>query len=174
MTKHRWITRLSSIVLIAAVAFAVGVMQPSMQASSQGSLVREMTILMGEMFFQASGQAQNEDIRFELAIPYRVTFRNVGSLPHRVKFGRGLIIEEGVPFAYSEDLFDGVNVQISGDTTDGLFKVKTTELTELDLDPGVEIDVEFTLTQDKQGAWELGCFVIGHYEAGMRANLVVE
>jgi len=136
---------------------------------------REMTILMGEFFFQVEGQDRNETIVLESGVPYRVTFRNVGNTVHRVKFGRGLIIEEGVPFAYTENLFDDVPLQIEGVSAGDIdFRVLTDRLLELDLDPGGEMDIVFTLPQNAQGAWELGCFVIGHYEAGMLAPLTVQ
>lgn len=136
-------------------------------------LEREMTVLMGEMFFQEEGAAQNAAIRLQTTVPYRVTFKNMGDLPHRVKFGRGLIVEEGVPFAYTENLFDRVAVKING-TDEVSFRVISDQLLELDLDPGQEVEMVFTLPLSSKGEWELGCFVIGHYEAGMRAPLVVE
>ncbi|UCH25239.1 MAG: hypothetical protein JSV66_15085, partial [Trueperaceae bacterium] len=39
---------------------------------------QEIIINMGEMFFQRTGQAQNETISLETAVPYRLTFRNIG------------------------------------------------------------------------------------------------
>ena len=137
-------------------------------------LQRDLTISMGEMFFQLEGQDQNETITLEAGIPYRITFSNVGTLVHRVKFGRGLVIEEGVPFAYTEDLFAGVPVKILGlEDLDGV-RIISDQLIELDLDAGKQVEVTFTLPVMKAGEWELGCFVIGHYEAGMRTTLVIE
>jgi len=135
---------------------------------------RELTITMGEFFFQAEGQEQNETIVLETAVPYRVTFKNVGNTIHRVKFGRGLVVEEGVPFDYTEHLFTNIPLRIEGFNNDAEFRVNTNQLLELDLEPGSELVVVFTLPQGAQGNWELGCFVIGHYEAGMRTDLVVE
>jgi uncharacterized cupredoxin-like copper-binding protein len=31
----------------------------------------------------------------------------------------------------------------------------------------------FNLSEEAQGEWEIGCFVPGHYEAGMHAPLLV-
>jgi len=135
----------------------------------------EMTILMGEFFFQVEGQDKGEALVLETGVPYRITFRNIGNTVHRVKFGRGLVIEEGVPFAYTENLFDNVPLRIEGIGDGGVdFRVVTDRLLELDLDPGGEMDIVFTLPQGAQGEWELGCFVIGHYEAGMLAPLMVQ
>lgn len=155
-------------VLVAVLSLAVATL-----GQAQG-LERELTITMGEFFFQASGQQPNEPITLDTAVPYRITFRNVGSAVHRVKFGRGLIVEEGVPFAYTENLFTNVPLRIEGvDSNDSAFRVNTNQLIELDLEPKGEIAIVFTLPVGSQGTWELGCFVIGHYEAGMRTDLIV-
>ncbi len=139
---------------------------------SQG-LERQLTIEMGEMYFQGAGQAQNEAISLDVGVPYRITFRNVGDEVHRVKFGRGLIVEEGVPFAYAENLFTKVPVKVQGLGATPAFRIITNELIELDLEAGQEVEVLFTLPSSALGNWELGCFVIGHYEAGMRTDLNV-
>lgn len=140
-------------------------------AAAQG-LERTMTIEMGEMYFQVPGQPQNAEIALDVAVPYRITFSNVGTVRHNVKFGSGLITEEGVPFAYADNLFQNVPLKVLG-PGGASFRVVTNELLELDLDPGQSVDVIFTLPAERTGTWEIGCFVIGHYEAGMLAPLVV-
>jgi uncharacterized cupredoxin-like copper-binding protein len=141
--------------------------------AAQG-LQSEVTILMGEMYFQEQGSDQNEAITLETVTPYKVTFQNVGAMVHRVKFGRGLVVEEGVPFDYNEHLFDGVTVKIKGAGEETTFRVIANQLLELDLDPGEVVEMVFTLPASAAGEWELGCFVVGHYEAGMRAPLIIE
>lgn len=154
------------LVVLAVIASSIGWAQ---------GLERQLTITMGEFYFQVQGQGRNEAISLEVAVPYRVTFKNEGNVVHRVKFGRGLIVEEGVPYAYAENLFNDVPLRVEGITESGAdFRVTTNQMIELDLEPGGEIAVVFTLPQSAQGTWELGCFVIGHYEAGMRANLIVQ
>ena len=32
----------------------------------------------------------------------------------------------------------------------------------------------FTLPEDRRGEWATGCFLSGHYEAGMHGTLIVE
>lgn len=147
-------------------------------AIAQG-LEREITILMGEMYFQAEGGEANAPIDLETGVPYRITFENVGDVVHRVKFGRGVMAEEGSPYAYSEDLFSYVRVRVIGTSGEQQFAVDTDFLGELDLEPGATVEMTFTLTNDKQGEWEIGCFVPStvnnpnHWLAGMRAPLVV-
>ncbi len=143
-------------------------------SKSQGSIEREITILMGDQFFQVQGAAPNIPINLEVAVPYLITFKNVGKAVHRVKFGRGVEIEEGEPFTYVEDLFEGVKATASGETATGRFSIDMERFSELQVDPGVELTIEFTLPQSKKGEWEIGCFFPGHYDAGMFAPLTVQ
>ncbi|MBI1744220.1 hypothetical protein HYR54_14295 [Candidatus Acetothermia bacterium] len=145
---------------------------PTVQA--QGNLETKLTLTMGEFFFQAEGAAKNAPIKLQTAVPYRMKFKNVGKIVHRIKIGRGLQVEEGVPHDYAEHLFDGVEVRIEGKLASGNFKVDTQRLTQLELEAGAELDVIFTLPISKKGEWELGCFVVNHYEAGMSNKLIVE
>ena len=146
--------RLSIVIAVLAMGFAL----------AQG-LERTLTIEMGEMYFQVPGQPQNAEIVLEVAVPYRITFTNVGNVRHNVKFGRGVITEEGVPFAYADNLLQAVPLKVLGAGGSG-FRVVTNELLELDLDPGQSVEVILTLPAGR-------CFVVGHYEAGMRAPLTV-
>lgn len=156
-----------------ALGFVAGV------ASAQG-LERELTIRMGEMYFQIDGQAENEAIELETGVPYRVTFINEGDVVHRVKFGRGVTAEEGVPYDYVENLFDGVFTRAEGVAEGNQFAVDTERLLELDVEPGAEVVFTFTLPSSTAGEWEIGCFVPStqdtpnHYTAGMRAPLIVQ
>ena len=147
-------------------------------AFAQG-LERELTILMGEMYFQVEGQEANAPIDLETGVPYRITFVNEGDVVHRVKFGRGVVAEEGSPYAYAEDLFSYTRVRVIGTSGEQQFAVDTDFLGELDLQPGASVEMVFTLSNDKKGEWEIGCFVPStannpnHWLAGMHAPLVV-
>lgn len=163
---------LTILIVALVVAFAAS------PAIAQG-LEREFTILMGEMYFQVEGEQQNAPIELEAGAPYRITFENVGDMVHRVKFGRGVVAEEGSPYAYVEDLFSYTRVRVIGTSGEQQFAVDTDFLGELDLEPGATVEMVFTLTNDKQGEWEIGCFVPStattpnHWMAGMRAPLNV-
>ncbi len=147
-------------------------------AMAQG-LEQTLTVQMGEMYFQVEGSAPNAAIELETGVPYTITFENVGAVTHKVQFGRGVLVEEGVPFAYGEDLFDGVRVRVVGTSGEQQFAIESNYLFELDVDPGATVEMSFTLPNSAQGAWEIGCFVPStatapnHYVAGMRAPLLV-
>lgn len=136
---------------------------------------RTLTILMGEMFFQVEGTEPGAEIRLEALVQHRVLFRNVGQEVHRAKFGRDLITEGETPSGYEENLFDDVFVRIRG-WRDGrvVSRIITDRLIELDLEPEEELELIFTFPRDSRGTWEIGCFVEGHYEAGMFASVIVE
>lgn len=167
---HRIVKTLTFVLVAAALVGA---------ASAQG-LESELTIRMGEMYFQLEGQEENEPIVLEAGVPYRVTFVNEGDTVHRVKFGRGVTAEEGVPYDYVENLFDGVFTRAAGMAGGRQLAVDTDRLLELDVDPGAVVLFTFTLPTSTRGEWEIGCFVPGsqdgpnHYIAGMRAPLIIE
>ncbi|MDZ7799727.1 MAG: hypothetical protein U5K81_02890 [Trueperaceae bacterium] len=148
-------------------------------AWAQG-LGEDLTVRMGEMYFQIEGQEKNAPIELEAGVPYRITFVNEGDVEHRVKFGRSVEAEEGVPFDYAEHLFDGVFTRATGMAGNRQFSVDTGQLLELDVQPGAVVLVSFTLPTSTRGEWEIGCFVPAtrdtpnHYIAGMRAPLIIE
>jgi uncharacterized cupredoxin-like copper-binding protein len=41
------------------------------------------------------------------------------------------------------------------------------------VEPGGQVELTLTLPADAEGVWEMGCFIEGHYEAGMLGQLVV-
>jgi len=46
---------------------------------------------------------------------------------------------------------------------------------ELEVEPGVnDIWLRMVIPAELKGEWELGCFVEGHYEQGMKAKLIIE
>ena len=134
--------------------------------------------MLGENFFQVEGRAQNAPILLVAGKPYRLRAKNVGSALHELVMGRGLTGQDAQgPQGYEEDLLHGVEVAVQGKALAGgegrAFEVEALGLAELELDPGVELTVEFTLPRDRAGVWEMGCFAPGHYQAGMHVPLEV-
>jgi uncharacterized cupredoxin-like copper-binding protein len=44
-----------------------------------------------------------------------------------------------------------------------------------EVDPGVrDVWIRMNVPASFKGEWELGCFIEGHYEAGMLAKLIIE
>lgn len=83
---------------------------------------------------------------------------------------------EGMPHGYMEDFFEHgkVPVEVSGEK----FKVGSPEEIEeagwhVEVEPGGKAVLKFTVPEGKADGWEMGCFVAGHYEAGMKGKMVV-
>lgn len=136
------------------------------------------TILMGEMYFQIEGQAKTEPLKLQAGQPYELIFKNIGAMKHEVLFGRELIKRNGIAKGYQEHLLQQVEVeveielQIDGQQRE--IEVETFGLKELELEPGTQVSISFTLPELSKGTWEMGCFISGHYEAGMWLPLIVE
>lgn len=137
--------------------------------------VIEVDILMGEMFFQVEGQEKNAPIVLEAGHTYELVFKNVGTVLHEAKFGKDLKTDDqGNPTGYNENLFEDVEVKIKGDMAGGEFEIEAEGLEEIDISPGDVLKVVVTIPEEKKGEWEIGCFVPGHYQAGMHAPLIIE
>lgn len=103
---------------------------------------------------------------------YRLTLVNRGSVEHEFVAGRQLMMAgggDGEEQRYMTNFFDGVEVlvQFEGGA------VEAEELAEVEVEPGGEVSLVFSVPNGKQGQWEFACFVPGHYELGMHGVLVV-
>jgi len=137
--------------------------------------VTEVEILMGEFYFQVAGQPKNAPIVLQAGVTYELIFKNVGAVLHEAMFGQNLKTDEaGNPAGYEENLFEGVEVKIEGEMAGGKFEVEAEGLEEIEISPGDTLKVIVTIPAEKVGEWEIGCFIPGHYEAGMRAPLIVQ
>lgn len=138
----------------------------------------EIGILMGEMYFQVEGQDKNAPLQLKAGQRYELTFKNVGAMKHEVMFGRDLIKRDGLAAGYREHLLKNVEVDVEIETwIDGKnreIEIEASGLKELEMEPGTEVSISFELPPQAKGRWELGCFIAGHYEGGMRMDLLVE
>jgi uncharacterized cupredoxin-like copper-binding protein len=97
-----------------------------------------------------------------------IELRNVGTVEH--EFMAGNLGHGGM--GYMQDLFAGVKHDVSPTESlhgnrhgmpQGGAWVK----------PGKSTTITFTVP-DRPGTYEFGCFVVGHYEAGMKGSLTIE
>lgn len=101
---------------------------------------------------------------------------NKGVLEHEIMFGREMEMEEGKAHGYHHSLFEDIPVDVFVYPSGKKIEVETEgTLEEIELEagaPGVWLRVKFPA--EAKGVWEIGCFVPGHYEAGMKAQFIIE
>lgn len=111
----------------------------------------ELEIELGSFYFQVSGQAKNADINLEAGKIYILSFKNADKdMGHNALFGK-------------DPDMDNRNYKTL--MIDGLYGIE--------LDGGQSGEIVFRAPKDP-GEWEMGCFVTGHYEAGMKTKIIVK
>lgn len=125
---------------------------------------------------------QPEAIRLKAGQEVTLVLTNEGQIEHEFMAGR----EREEMGGYGHDFFEGIEIQASGEEyaleTVGEAEAGHGEAghgeghmgTEVELEPGGRAVLTFTVPADKTGEWEVGCFLPGHYEAGMKARLIIE
>jgi uncharacterized cupredoxin-like copper-binding protein len=111
---------------------------------------RIVTFIMGDIYFEIEGQEQGEGLTVSPGEMVTFVVRNEGGMAHNVQFGRYLDPETR---RYQTELFPG----FAG----------------LDLDAGEEARLTLQMPEEP-GEWEIGCLILGHYEAGQVLALVIE
>lgn len=43
----------------------------------------------------------------------------------------------------------------------------------MEIEPGREVTLRFTVPASARGEWQMGCLLTGHYESGMQGTLVI-
>lgn len=126
----------------------------------------DIHIAMGEFYFQvvqmddgeiSSRSEQNAPIELPSGQELLVRFFNEGNDIHEAHFGRNP--DPDTLKSYQENLFGG------GPAGSGFVGIH--------LNPGQEGFLHLWLPESSQGEWEIGCFIPGHYGAGMHAPLNV-
>jgi uncharacterized cupredoxin-like copper-binding protein len=104
-----------------------------------------------------------------------VTLRNDGHIVHQWTVGRTLLLGGG----YEDDLLAMMEPEVLSGT--GYRLVETEEAAaggpggvSIEVAPGAAVTFRLAVPADATGTWEMGCFVPGHYQAGMKAALRVE
>lgn len=126
----------------------------------------DFVIEVGDLFFKPvreSGEelegVENAPVHIHSGTPHLMRFENVGAVAHEIHFGRNADLARRL---YSENLFGG-----GGDHVAHNFLG-------LHLNPGEGATLHIWIPEGREGEWEMGCFIPGHYEGGQRSVLVVE
>jgi len=107
-----------------------------------------VTVEMGEMFFKPN------PLHLKVGKPYKIQLKNAGEVKHELD---------------AEAFFRTAAIRKVQDVA---VEVKGPSFNEIELFVGQQTDVYLIPT--KAGTYELACRITGHYEAGMKATLVVE
>jgi uncharacterized cupredoxin-like copper-binding protein len=105
---------------------------------------------------------------------------NEGKILHELVIGRGTIKYEEVggkkqPAGYETNLFEEVDADLFFYYGTEKIEVEEAKFGEIAVPAGArDLWIRFQVPADLKGEWEIGCFVEGHYEAGMKAKLVIE
>jgi uncharacterized cupredoxin-like copper-binding protein len=97
-----------------------------------------------------------------------VVLTNDGAVPHEFMAGRQPMPDDG---GYMEDFFAGVSPTVTPSEALTMDAHDAHAGFMVQVEPGQTVQVGFTVPDDRQGEWEIGCFEPGHYEAGMHATL---
>ncbi|GBD07829.1 Auracyanin-A [Candidatus Thermoflexus japonica] len=136
-------------------------------ATSPTRGVTAITVELGEFYFKPA--------RLELPAGQTVTLQliNKGQVEHEFMVGREVEQHEheGKMEGFSQDFFAGMEVTYTVEK--GKVEREEEHGFEVELEPGGKATLTFTVPSDRKGEWEIGCFVPGHYEAGMKGVLIV-
>jgi len=123
-------------------------------------------IQMGDFYFKP------DTVRLKAGQQARIEIVNEGKLEHELMVGREAGVKEGKAEPYKKDFFE--KVQVSHVVEKGEWESASGEPAHVKLEAGGKATLTFTVPADRKGEWEIGCFVPGHFEAGMKGKLVVE
>ncbi len=164
--------------LVAAVSLLAVALATPAGAASQ---VHKVALTMTEFRFEPA------TIHLRVGEQVVLTIRNKGAAEHEWSAGRGVVNTQDEK-GYHQDLFALLKPNVTGREYE-LEKVSTrrnakeaaegeqytkTLSTEVDVEPGGMATLQFTVPAAAKGEWQMGCFIPGHYESGMKGSLVVE
>lgn len=140
------------LIKVVGAAAVTGAITPAVvhRASAHTEIDRTITIIMGEMFFQQEGREAGEAIEVPANQVVRLILINDGAVLHDAHFG---LDPDILGRKYNTNLAHPFEM--------------------LEIPPGNEAWITFEFTDDHIGAWEIGCFQLGHYEAGMKAPFII-
>jgi uncharacterized cupredoxin-like copper-binding protein len=136
-----------------------------------------------------------DTLRIPTGTPVKIMIKNTGSVTHEFMAGVGGIAASGDGFKH--DLFHNVTVHHTGGTVEmgdmdmsdmkmGNMKMGGMKMRKMesgfmiDVKPGKQASISFTLPKSKKGTWKMGCFVTfgqtskTHYDVGMKGVVIVE
>ncbi len=185
---RNWCARPASLIAVAVLSAVLGAScgrparepaaSPTKAAGSPSA--QPLVLLMNEFSFAVEGSPPPPGYPPKTAtLPagssVLVTLRNDGRIVHQWSVGQTLLLGGG----YEVDLLAMMEPKIQSGT--GYRLVETEEAAaggsggvSIEVAPGAAVTLRLAVPANATGTWEMGCFVPGHYQAGMKAALRVE
>jgi uncharacterized cupredoxin-like copper-binding protein len=131
-----------------------------------------------------------DTLRIPSGKPVKIIMKNTGAVVHEFMAGKDGFAASGDGF--KQDLFHNVTVHHSGGIVEmsdmkmdgmNMSNMKMGEMESsfmIDVKPGKQASISFTLPESKKDAWKMGCFMAfgqtskTHYDAGMKGVVIVE
>jgi uncharacterized cupredoxin-like copper-binding protein len=129
---------------------------------------------MNEFSFANPKGERNPTFKLPAGKTVGIHIHNEGAIVHELAIGRkAKAVAKG--FEYEELLTEKVPADlffyygnVKAEVEDALFG-------EIEIETGVrDVWIRLNIPAELKGEWELGCLYEGHYEAGMKARLIVE
>lgn len=133
---------------------------------------------MGEFYFANPAGEKNPLFTLPAGKTVGIHFHNEGMIVHELMIGR-MAKDEAQHGEYHGEYHQLLTKLVPSDLFFyyGQAKVEIEDATfaELEADSGIrDIWIRINVPAELKGEWEIGCFVEGHYEQGMKAKLLVE
>lgn len=147
-------------------------------------LEEKITIEMGDMFFATAQGVTGGLFKVSAGKTVGIKIVNKGAMEHEIMFGREVEFEErevagkkvSVPHGYKVPLFEDVDADIFVYPGGKKIEIETEgKFAEIEMEAGApDVWIRTKFPAGVKGEWEIGCFVPGHYEAGMKAKFIIE
>jgi uncharacterized cupredoxin-like copper-binding protein len=125
---------------------------------------------MNEFSFANPRGERNPTFKLPAGKTVGIHIHNEGAIVHELAIGRKIKGGE-----YEEVLTELVPSDLFFYYGQNKAEVEDAKFGELEVDTGVrDVWMRLNIPTGLKGEWELGCFVEGHYEQGMKARLLVE
>ncbi len=105
-----------------------------------------------------------------------IHLHNEGALKHEMLVGRQVARnQDGAVDGYETSLFEAVVADAFFYYGEAKAELGGAHFEEVELEPGIkDVWLRVQFPAELAGEWEIGCFVPGHYDAGMHATLIVQ
>ena len=186
----KWWARSGSLIGVAALSAVLGAScgrpagpEPTASPTEEqvgSSAAQPLVLLMDEFSFAVEAPPAPPGFpQLTAALPagrsVLVTLRNVGRIVHEWRVGRTLLPGGG----YGDDLLALMEPQVLSGTGYRLVGLGGGAPAgpggvSIEVAPGAAVTFRLAVPADATGTWEMGCFVPGHYQAGMKKALSIK